>query len=256
MPSDLATAWGLTMPTNYADLRFASDLPPLTPEQKRLVEEFVARPPIGDFWNPLAHRAVMTAFVRNGIDPDDTESVMAAMTKADRNIAPVLPIDNRTPYFPATKPWAHECTAAIRDRVALTVRVLGDRALILTEKMALYVGDFANYMRDDGIESYFDEVGTVSIGASLMVFVEGQCEPEASKLICGIVRREYGEFRPVYRAKVAEFRGGARAVDQPEIRELIEKRRSAHSAFDRYFAALKCDLSGTLEKYLRQHYPW
>jgi hypothetical protein len=244
------------MSINYADMRFASDLPPLTPEQKRLVEEFLARPPIEDFWNPLARRAVMEAFVRDGIDPDDPESVRAAVLKTDRKGAPVLPIDDRTPYFPATKPWTHQCTTVIRDRVALAVRVLGTRALILTEKMALYVGDFAEYTRDKGIEAYFDEVGTVSIDAALLAFVERLVEPNASELIRGIIRREYGEFRPVYHAQVAEFRGGARAVDQPGIRELMEVRRSAHSAFDRDFAALRFDLSGILERHLRQHYPW
>src|SRR4051812_47531050 len=137
---------GSNMSTNYADMRFASDLPPLTPEQKRLVEEFLARPPIEDFWTPLARRAVMEAFVRDGIDPDDLESFRAAVLKPDRNGAPVLPIDNRTPYFPATKPLSDQCSTVIRDRVALAVRVLGTRALILTEKMALYVGDFAEYM--------------------------------------------------------------------------------------------------------------
>src|ERR1700748_3211876 len=125
------------MASNYGDARFASDLPPLTLEQKRLLEKFLATSPGEDFWNPLARRAVMEAFVRDGIDPDDPESVRAAMLKTDRKGAPVLPIDNRTPYFPATKPWTHQCTAVIRDRVALTVRVLGTRALILTEKMAL-----------------------------------------------------------------------------------------------------------------------
>jgi len=247
---------GSNMSTNYADMRFASDLPPLTPEQKRLVEEFLSRPPIEDFWTPLARRAVMEAFVRDGIDPDNPESVRAAMLKTDRKGAPVLPIDNRTPYFPATKPWTHRCTAVIRDRVALTVRVLGTRALILTEKMALCVGDFAEHMRNQGIEAYFDEVGTVSIDAALMAFIERLAEPKASDLVRGIIRREYGEFRPVYHAQVAEFRGGARAVDQPGIRELMETRRAAHSAFDRDFAALQFDLPGALERSLRQHYPW
>ena len=244
------------MSINYADMRFASDLPPLTPEQKRLVEEFLARPPIEDFWTPPARRAVMEAFVRDGIDPDDPESVRAAVLKTDRNGAPVLPIDNRTPYFPATKPWTDQCTTVIRDRVALAVRVLGTRALILTEKMALYVGDFAEYMRDKNIEDYFDEVGTVSIDAALSAFVERLVEPKASELIRGIIRREYGEFRPVYHAHSAAFRGGARAEDQPGIRELMEVRHSAHSAFDRDFAALRLDLSGILERHLRQHYPW
>lgn len=246
------------MSVNYANMRFASDLPPLTPEQKRLVDEFLARPPIEDFWNPLARRAVMEAFVRDGIDPDDPESVRAAMLKTDWNGAPILPIDNRTPYFPATKPWpwTRQCTVVIRDRVALTVRVLGTRALILTEKMALYVGDFAEHMRNQGVEAYFDEVGTVSIDAALMAFIERLAEPKASQLVSGIIRREYGEFRPVYQAQVAEFRGGARAVDQPGIRELMEARRSAHSAFDRDFAALQLDLSGALERHLRQYYPW
>jgi hypothetical protein len=182
--------------------------------------------------------------------------VRAAVLKTDRNGAPVLPIDNRTPYFPATKPWTDQCTTVIRDRVALAVRVLGTRALILTEKMALYVRDFAGYMRDSGIEAYFDEVGTVSIDAALSAFVERLVEPKASELIRGIIRREYGEFRPVYHAQVAEFRGGARAEDQPGIRELMEVRRSAHSGFDRDFAALRLDLSGILERHLRQHYPW
>jgi hypothetical protein len=244
------------MSINYADMRFASDLPPLTPEQKRLVEEFLARRPIEDFWNPLAYRAVMEAFVRDGIDPDDFESFRAAVLKPDRNGAPVLPIDNRTPYFPATKPLTDQCTAVIRDRVALAVRVLGTRALILTEKMAFYVGDFAEYMRDSDIEAYFDEVGTVSIDGALSAFVERLLEPKASELIRGIIRREYGEFRPVYHAQGAEFRGGARAEDQPGIRELMEVHRSAHSAFDRDFAALRLDLSGILERHLRQHYPW
>lgn len=198
----------------------------------------------------------MEAFVRDGIDPDDPDSVRVAVVKTDRKGTPVLPIDNRMPYFPATKPWAHQCTTVIRDRVALAVRVLGQRALILTEKMALYIGDFAEYMRDKSIEAYFDEVGTASIDAALLAFVERFVEPKASELIRGIIRREYGEFRPIYHAQVAEFRGGALAVDQPGIRELIEVRRSAHSAFDRDFAALRCDLSGILEKYLRQHYPW
>jgi hypothetical protein len=122
--------------------------------------------------------------------------------------------------------------------------------------MALYVGDFAGYMRDSGIKAYFDEVGTVSIDAALSAFVERLVEPKASELIRGIIRREYGEFRPLYHAQVAEFRGGVRAEDQPGIRELMEVRRSAHSGFDRDFAALRLDLSGILERHLRQHYPW
>jgi hypothetical protein len=245
------------MAINYADMRFASDLPPLTPEQKRLVEEFLARPVIEeDFWTPLARRAVMETFVRDGVDPDDFESMRAAILKPDRNGAPILPIDNRTPYFPATKPSTDQCTAVIRDRVALAIRVLGTRALILTEKMAFYVGDFEEYMRDGDIEGYFDEIGTVSIDAALSAFVERLLEPKASELIRGMIRRQYGEFRPVYLAQVAEFRGGARAEDQPGIRELMEVSRAAYSAFDRDLAALRLDLSGILERYLRQHYPW
>jgi hypothetical protein len=245
------------MAINYADMRFASDLPPLTPEQKRLVEEFLASPGIKeDFWTPLARRAVMESFVRDGVDPDDFESMRAAILKPDRNGTPILPIDNRTPYFPATKPSTDQCTAVIRDRLELAVRVLGTRALILTEKMALYVGDFAEYMRDSDIEAYFDVVGTVSIDGALVAFMDRLLEPKASELIRGMIRRQYGEFRPIYLAQVAEFRGGARAEDQPGIRELMAAQRSAHSAFDRDFAALQLDLSGMLERYLRQHYPW
>lgn len=241
-------------PVNYANMRFAADLPPLTLAQKQKVEQYLARPTAMKEWTPLARRAVMESFVRSDIDPDDASSVAEGMQRG--NIAPVLPIDNRTPYFPASKPWTSKCTAVIRERVALTVRLLGTRALILTEQMALHVGDFAEYMRDKCITDYFDEVGTAFIDGGVAAFMEPLAGREAAALVRTIIKREYGEFRPVYQAQAAEFRGGPPAIDQPGIGELIEARRDAHAAFDRDFAALRVDLFRALEKDLRQLYPW
>lgn len=244
------------MSQNYGKMRFAAELPPLTTAQKRLAEKLLAETPLEGYWNPLARRALMEAFARDGINFNDPASVRAGMLNPNREGAPILPIDNHTPYFPATKPWGHKCTAVIRERVALAVRVLGIRSLILTEKMALYVGDFAEYMQDGSIGGYFDVVGTVSIDASIMAFVDDLLDAQASALIHGIIRREYSEFRAVYQAEVAEVRGGVPAVDQPRIKELMEVRRLAHAEFDRDFAALDVNLSGNLEAHLRRYYPW
>ncbi|MBW8881114.1 MAG: hypothetical protein JF615_06725 [Asticcacaulis sp.] len=241
-------------PVNYANIRFAADLPPLTPEQRRRVEHYLARPTIMKAWTPLARRAAMEAMARSDIDPDDPQSLAEAVRRG--NVAPVLPVDNRTPYFPASKPWTSKCTAVIREQAGLTVRLLGTRALILTEQMALHVGDFAEYMRDKTITDYFDEVGTPLIDGGVAAFMEPLAGREAATLVHAIIKREYGEFRPVHTAQAAEFRGGPPAVDQPGIRDLIEARRLAHAAFDRDFAALRIDLFRALERELRQLYPW
>lgn len=241
-------------PHAYASARFAADLPPLTVDQTRQVEDYLARYPGETFWSPLARRALMESFVRSRINPADGRSLIDAMERGD--VAPVLPVDNRTPYFPASRPWTSKCTAVIRERVALTVRVLGDRAPILTERMALHVGDFAHYMQNNGITDYFDEVGTPAIDGALAGFVEMLSVREVGALTHAIIKREYGEFRPIGIARADEFRGRPAAVDQPGIRQLIEARRAAHARFDSEFRRLGANLPELLEKELRRLYPW
>jgi hypothetical protein len=238
----------------YASARFAADLPPLTIEQTRQVEDYLARYPGETFWSPLARRALMESFVRSRINPVDGRSLIDAIERGD--VAPVLPIDNRTPYFPAPRPWTSKCTAVIRERAALTVRVLGNRALVLTERMALHVGDFADYMQNKGITDYFDEVGSVAIDGALAGFVEMLSTREVGALTHAIIRREYGEFRPISIAQADEFRGGSPAFDRPGISDLMNVRRAAHARFDDEFRRLGANLPELLEKELRQLYPW
>jgi hypothetical protein len=252
--SDIEPATGTSQSNNYRSARFAADLEPLTIDQVQLVERYLAEPEARTYWTPLARRALMESRVRSRIEPDNMQSAVDAVKRGE--LAPVLPIDNRTPYFPASKPWTKKCTAVIRERVELTIRKLGTRALILTEKMALYVGDFAEIMQDRSIADYFDEVGTMSIDGALAAFIDQLAGQEAGSLTLAIIRREYGEFRPVGNAQAAEFRGGPRAVDQPGIKELMETRRIAHAQFDSDFRALGINLSALLEKELRRLYPW
>lgn len=238
----------------YANARFAADLPALTIDETAQVEAHLARSPGEPFWTPLARRALMESFVRSRIDPADIQSLMDAVQRGD--VAPILPVDNRTPYFPAARPWVRSATSVVRERVTLTFRVLGTRALILAERRALHVGDFADAMKTGGITDYFHGIGTPTIDGALAGFVLGLAPDDLGPLTRQIIEREYGAFQPIRVAEAEEFRGGPAAVDRPGLADLMQARRAAHAEFDTEYRRLGVNLHDRLEKSLRQLYPW